>query len=254
MAKKILNKVKESMQTRQNERKTKKVLDDAYKVRDIIMSVKNRSQFFVAEKTVENFIKKWNLTEDSPEVTFLNRHLNIKKKNLRLNKMNESGEDPGRLKSLIKKILIEEIEDDLQWIKDIEPFVKTKDLQVGREYVAYNIGKRRLNNSGEDINAEGKTFVVTKKNTEPILLVDILWIDLDDEIQREDFLTSLSKGDWKAIYSSEPFEGDDETIEEEGSHWDNDPNWGTDKSYWNNDPKWGSSGGGSSNGNTDSGF
>lgn len=219
MAKKILNKVKESMQTRQNERKTKKVLDDAYKVRDIIMSVKNRSQFFVAEKTVENFIKKWDLTEDSPEVTFLNRYLNIKKKSLRLNRMNESGEDPGRLKGLIKKILKEQVD----W--------ESGDFGGDKRYFKLRWSKE---NDFEFGTAEMSSGDWTK-------FVDNIH-DMGGEIQR------ISK---ETYYTMQRELGN---LEEEGSHWDNDPNWGTDKSYWNNDPKWGSSGGGSSNGNTDSGF
>lgn len=233
--------------------KPKKDYTEAFdKVRKVLDSVENKPQLEVALKLINNFVERYEIRNTSPEYKYLERIFKTKKLQLGVGRVgrrlrSDENEDPS-VRLMFKKIIREEI-DDLEWIKTFKPFVKTSDLQVGNEYIARNVGERKLN-GGDSIDAEGKTFVVTNKRNGP-LWVDILWIDLDDEIQREDWLTGLSKGDWEAIYSSEPIEGDEEPIEEEGSMWDNDENWGTDKSYWGKDPKWGE--GGSYDGGGDSG-
>lgn len=231
----------------------KDVRESFEKVRDVLNSVENKPQLEVALKLINNFIERYKINNTSPEYQYLERILKAKKLQLGIGRVrrrlrSDENEDPS-VRLMLKKIIREEV-DDLEWIKTSKPFVKTSDLQVGQEYVARNVGERTLN-GGEIIDAEGKTFVVLNKRNGP-LWVDILWVDMDDDQRREDFLTGLSKGDWEVIYSSEPFEGDEEeNLEEEGSMWGNDENWGTDKSYWGKDPNWGE--GGSYDGGGDSG-
>jgi len=87
-------------------------------------------------------------------------------------------------------------ESDFDWTDDIPiKYIKTTDLEVGKEYIARNLHVRRLN-GGESFDAEGKRFVVTNIRKHPYI-VEILWTNLDDGIDRVDWFSTLSAGDWE---------------------------------------------------------
>jgi hypothetical protein len=111
----------------------------------------------------------------------------------------------------IHKIMREEM-DDLEWMDDVTPNVQLSDLEEGREYIARNIPNKRKLGYDEEVDVNGKTFVVLNTRTAPLMVL-IQWIDLDDEISRTDTLTLMNDGGkymYEPIYSSEPISESDD--------------------------------------------
>ncbi len=111
---------------------------------------------------------------------------------------------------------------DFDWADDIPmEYIETRDLEVGKEYIARNLLVRRLN-GGESFDAEGKRFVVTNIRKHPYM-VEVIWTDLDDEISREDWFSVLTAGDWEPVMSNKEINESDfdwtETVSSDPIQW-----------------------------------
>jgi hypothetical protein len=92
--------------------------EDFEKVRKIINSVENKEQLKVAVKTVNNFITKHRVGEHEPQYSYLERMIDIKKKQYGVGKVKKTlkklrGDDTDDLSERFNlgKIIREEVED-----------------------------------------------------------------------------------------------------------------------------------------------
>lgn len=188
------------------------------KVSKILNSVENRSQLNVAVKVVNNFIEQFEVKEKSPEYRYLKKIYTIKKlQHGRKSKWSNNDEDLSE-RQLIRRIMKEEIED---WISDTQSYDGIK-FKVINNYTA-NLSD--MENPTWTITDHGKDYVMVTSDS------------ISQAVGKTEVEENFESGEWYQL----PVK--DESIEEEGSMWDNDENWGTDRSYWGNDPQWGSEGG-----------
>jgi hypothetical protein len=150
----------------------------------------------------------------------------------------------------IKRIIREEIK-DFDWIQEV-PSKEEGKIEVGDVYQINPPIEQDTNNLVMTIKIISRHTDYGTYYTYQVLTSN----DLNEPVGHKDEIDGawaqelLDTGDWHFL-RNENEESEEETLEEEGSMWDNDENWGTDKSYWGKDPNWGE--GGSYDGGGDSG-
>ena len=113
MAKSVFRRIKESLPH------TNQKMSDFEKAKEVLFSVKNKSQLISAVKFINNFNKKHGISRKSPEFIYFDRMIKIMRKKIHSNNLKIS---EGNKKTKINlKNKIKESLKDFQWVKDIQP-------------------------------------------------------------------------------------------------------------------------------------
>ena len=119
MSKNFFNKIKESFFSSKHESNDKSF--DFDKAKRVLFSSKNREELISAVKYINNFNKKYEITEQSPEFIYFERMIKLMKVKIRNEKIGGSEIDESYRVNLSLRNIIKESLDELDWIKDIEP-------------------------------------------------------------------------------------------------------------------------------------
>jgi hypothetical protein len=133
MSKNFFNKLKESFMSSPNYRGNKS--DDFEKAKEVLFSSKNTQQLISAVKFINNFNKKWDIREGSPEFIYFERMIKlmrIKIKNIGLGNVGDLDES-FRLSRSIKNIIRESL-GDLSWIEDTHSSFDPHFIFKGKEH------------------------------------------------------------------------------------------------------------------------
>lgn len=116
MSKNFFNKIKESFFSSKHESNDKSF--DFDKAKRVLFSSKNREELISAVKYINNFNKKYEITEQSPEFIYFERMIKLMKVKIRNEKIGGSEIDESYRVNLSLRNIIKESLDELDWIKN----------------------------------------------------------------------------------------------------------------------------------------